>query len=265
MVHLDQGERTPLRLKLALDLAREHGARLVGVFGQRGQAQQVGLVSVWPSAEYAAAAAASQTQFEQAAAGLAAWEWWDVNRGSDTEVIRRVVDHARYFDLVIAGQHAEGDALLPKDLVEMLVLDSGRPILIVPYVGSFENVFSRPLVAWNDVREAARALNDALPLLAAAQEVVAVRVAWGGKEAQAEQTNLLGHFKAHGIPARMRVVVPESDQVKLMDALLNSVSDEGASLLVMGAQSHGNSLFSVRGAGTRYVLEHMTVPVLMSH
>ena len=36
MVHLDQGGRTAARLELAVSLARQHQARLVGVFGQRG-------------------------------------------------------------------------------------------------------------------------------------------------------------------------------------------------------------------------------------
>ncbi len=265
MVHLDQGARTPARLKLAVDLARKHKARLVGVFGQRGQAQQVGLVAAWPSAAYTEAAAASKALFAQASAGLADTEWRDINRGSDTEVIRLLVDHARHFDLAIVGQYEEGLEHMPKDLVEMMVLDSGRPVLVMPYAGDFDDVFAYPLIAWNDAREAARALNDALPLLAAAKKTVVVQVAWETKETRAEHALLLGHLQAHGVPARMQMVIPESDRVQLMDALLNSVTDEGATLLVMGAKGHGNNPFSGQGAGTRYVLEHMTVPVLMSH
>jgi len=265
MVHLDQGARTPVRLKLAVDLARKHQARLVGVFGQRGQAQQVGLVSAWPSAEYAAASAASKALFEQVAGDLVSHEWRDINRGSDTEVIRLLVDNARHFDLAILGQHEENAIHLPKDLVEMMVLDSGRPVLVVPYVGVFENVFSHPLLAWNDAREAARAVNDALPLIDAARETVVVRVAWENKDTKEDKVVLLSHLKAHGIAARFEVVTPENDRVQLMDALLNAVSDQGATLLVMGAKGNGTNPFKGQGSGTRYVLEHMTVPVLLSH
>lgn len=265
MVHLDQGARTAARLKLAVDLAKAHGARLVGIFGQRGQVQQVGLVATWPSAEYVAASEASKVLFEQLAGSVADREWRDINRGSDTEVIRLLVDHARHFDLTIFGQHEENDTHLPKDLVEMVVLDSGRPVLVIPYAGEFDEIFSYPMIAWSDVREAARAVNDALPLLAKARKTVVVQVAWETKETREETALLIKHLQAHGVPAHMQMVIPESDRVQLMDALLNAVTDEGATLLVMGAKGHGNNPFSGQGAGTRYVLEHMTVPVLMSH
>ena len=265
MVHLDQGARTAVRLKLAVDLARHHQARLVGVFGQRGQAQQVGLVSSWPSAEYAAAAEASQALFCGAVGDLPSWEWVDINRGSDTEVIRLLVENGRHFDFIILGQHEEGAQHLPKDLAEMMILDSGRPVLVVPYVGVFDDVFAHPLVAWNDAREAARALNDALPLIQSARETVVVRVAWENKVTREEKATLLKHLEAHGISARYEVVTPKSERVQLMDALLNTVSDQGATLLVMGAKGNGNNLFKGQGAGTRYILEHMTVPVLMAH
>lgn len=265
MVHLDQGPRATIRLQLAVDLARQCGARLVGVFGQRGQAQQVGLVASWPSAEYAAASAASKAQFEQLAGTIPDREWRDINRGSDTEVIRLLVNHARHVDLVILGQHDPATSHLPKDLVEMVVLDSGRPVLVLPHTGDFPDLFRHPLVAWNDVREAARAVNDALPLLALAQETVVVQVAWQPRENRDDNALLIAHLAAHGIPAHMQMVIPESDRVQLMDALLNAVTDEGATLLVMGAKGHGTNPFSNQGAGTRYVLEHMTVPVLMSH
>ncbi|RTL55610.1 MAG: universal stress protein, partial [Rhodocyclaceae bacterium] len=246
--------------------ARRHNARLVGVFGQRGQAQQVGLVATWPSPDYAAAAKASRTAFNCAVAGLGDSEWRDINRGSDSEVIRLLVDSARHFDLAILGQYESCDSHLPRDLVEMMIMDSGRPVLVVPFAGEFSvEAFDHPLVAWNDAREAARALNDALPLIAACKSAVVVQVTRDNSETRADRAALLQHLVSHGVPARMEVVTPETERIPLMDALLNCVTDQGATLLVMGAQSHSNNPFGGRGEGTRYVLEHMTVPVLMSH
>ena len=51
MVHLDEGERTSARLELAATLARRHKARLTGVFGQRAEAVQVGVIASWPPEE----------------------------------------------------------------------------------------------------------------------------------------------------------------------------------------------------------------------
>jgi hypothetical protein len=171
MVHLDAGERTAARLELAAALARSHGARLTGVFGQRGAAQRVGVVATWPSEEYAAARDASKDAFAKATAGLDNAEWIDINRGSDAEVLAGVTRIARHFDLVVLGQRDTSSSnLLPEDFVNEVIVDSGRPVLVLPYAGSFAAIGKRPMIAWNDAREAARALNDALPLLDGSEE-----------------------------------------------------------------------------------------------
>ena len=87
MVHLDPGARTAARLELAVGLARAHGARLTGIFGQRAMAERVGVVATWPSPEYLAAAQASEAEFNRAVAGLAGSAWRDVKRGSHRELI----------------------------------------------------------------------------------------------------------------------------------------------------------------------------------
>ncbi|MFX7996900.1 hypothetical protein ABTK59_20175, partial [Acinetobacter baumannii] len=51
------------------------------------------------------------------------------------------------------------------DFVETLILESGRPVLVVPYAGRFTSVAQRVLVAWSGGRESARALHDAMPLM----------------------------------------------------------------------------------------------------
>lgn len=134
MVHLDQGERTAARLELAVSLARQHQARLLGVFGQRAQAQRIGVVASWPSQEYVEARDASQAAFEKATAGLPDAEWRDINRGSDAEVLRHIIDLARHADLVVLGQHDERvKAFAPEELAMEVILDSGRPVLMFPY------------------------------------------------------------------------------------------------------------------------------------
>ena len=132
MVHLDPGERTGTRLELAVGLARAHDARLVGVFGMRALAEQVGVVATWPSPEYVASATASKAAFETATSGLREAEWRDVNRGSDSELIRLITEEARYTDLVVVGQHDEtADVMVAPELAEELIIHSGRPILVV--------------------------------------------------------------------------------------------------------------------------------------
>lgn len=264
MVHLDAGERAGVRLALAVGLARRHGARLIGVFGQRAAAQRVGVVATWPSAEYVAARDASKAAFEAAASGLARAEWIDVNRGSDAEVLRQVTNQARHADLVILGQREHGgNTLLPEDFVMEVVLECGRPVLVIPYAGSFAEVGKRPMLAWHDSREAAHALNDALPLLEGCEDAWVLSFATRHDDAASSCAGVVRHLADHGITAKPEVLVVED--FGIMDLLLNRVSDRSADLLVMGAHGQIGFPFVSRGAGTRYIMQHMTVPVLMSN
>jgi nucleotide-binding universal stress UspA family protein len=76
---------------------------------------------------------------------------------------------------------------------------AGRPVLVVPYAGNFETVGKRILVAWDGTREANRALNDALPLLADSEAVTVMFV--GANERALEQQllaleRIAGHHQA---------------------------------------------------------------------
>lgn len=264
MVHLDQGERTASRLALAVSLARTHQARLIGVFGQLAQPHKVGVVSVWPTPEYTAAAQASKSAFDAATAGLPQTEWHDINRGSEAELVRRITDQARHADLIIVGQCDEqAKSIVPEDLAEEIILNSGRPVLVLPYAGNFTEVARRPLVAWSDSREAARALNDALPLMTGCKKAIVMSFASQAEEARIACENVVRHLACHGIEGESKVM-PGNDG-GVMDSLLNESAELGIDLLVMGAHGHIGLPFTSRGAGTRYILRHMTVPVLMSN
>jgi nucleotide-binding universal stress UspA family protein len=264
MVHLDQDARSASRLALAVTLARRHQARLVGVFGQLAASQQVGTVSSWPTPAYTEAAAASKAAFEQASAGLADAEWHDINRGGEAEVLRRVTDLARHADLVIMGQHDENNkAHAPATLTEEVVLHAGRPVLIVPYTGAYADVGKRPLIAWSNAREAARALADALPLIADCSEAIVTTFSGDADEDRVAYDQVIRHLASHGVKGTAESLLVTD--IGVMDMLLNKSADLGADLLVMGAQSHIGLPFASRGAGTSFILRHMTLPVLMSN
>jgi len=264
MVHLDSGERTKVRLDIAVSIARQHQAKLLGVFGQRAEPEKVGIVATWPSEEYVAAAKASKAQFETAASGLAQAEWHDINRGSDAELLRQITDISRYADLILLGQHDDSaKAYVPSELPEEIVLNSGRPVLLIPYIGEFAPHFGRPLIAWNNSREAAHAVNDALPLIESCQEATVVSLDTQHDAAVSSCTELARHLARHGIQAKTDVLMV--NDIGIMDMLLNRITDKDADLLVMGAHGHIGFPFVSRGAGTRHILRHMTVPVLMSH
>jgi nucleotide-binding universal stress UspA family protein len=109
-----------------------------------------------------------------------------------------------------------------------VVLDAGKPVLIVPYIGHFEHVGRKTLVAWNAAREA--------------------------------MSRYLGR---HGVKASVKKDIAPDGNVGHM--ILSRAADAGADAIVMGAYGHSRLRERVLGGATRTVLESMTVPVMMSH
>jgi nucleotide-binding universal stress UspA family protein len=203
--------------------------------------------------------------FEHAASlrGLSA-EWRVVDEGPQSDPAL----HARYVDLTILGQldPDRSDADLVRPRPEHVTLASGRPILVVPYAGRFETVGRRVLIGWNATREATRAVNDAMPLLAAAEVVTVLSIdAREGPDAHGELpgADISLHLARHDVKAEVERTV--SAGIPAGEVLLSRAADLGADLLVIGAYGHSRVRELLLGGATRSILQSMTVPVLMSH
>ena len=72
---------------------------------------------------------------------------------------------ARRFDLSILGQPEPEQPALDRLIVEAALFDSGRPMLVVPYIQRNGLKLDRILLCWDGSRSAARAAADALPFL----------------------------------------------------------------------------------------------------
>ena len=263
LVHLDSSPRCAARVALAVTLAARHGARLTGLFAETSSAHRVGVVATWPSEDHIARAIAAEKAFAESTAPLGdRARFLDVNRGGEQEVLMRTTDIARHFDLVILGQIEEGGRV-PVDLPEQLVLECGRPVLMVPYAGTYADIGHRPIFAWHRSRGAARALTDALPLVQAGAEAMVVQAVRHGDPVDEFSSLVIDHLAAHGVGGHFHTVTVE--EVKLMDMLLNQAADHSADLMAIGAFDHTGFAFLGRGSGTRYVMRHMTLPVLFSH
>jgi len=263
LVHVDSKPRTAARLEVALTLVGRTGARLTGLFAEQAEAHRVGTVATWPPERYVAALGEARAAFAAATASLGSRAaFLDVNRGSDDQIARRFTEIARSFDLVILGQTEDGVPVPPK-LAEHVIVESGRPVLVVPNVGRYAAIGARPLFAWNASRASARALGDSLPLLARGAEGLIVEVTRKKGQEDEFADYVVAHLAAHGVAARYQHFV--ADEVQVMDLLLSAAADHAADLLVTGAFDAGvNALFG-HGAGTRHLLAHMTAPTLFSH
>lgn len=191
-------------------------------------------------------------------------EWRELPEGPEADPAL----HARYADFAILGQldpeSGESDAVRPRP--EQVTLASGRPILIVPYAGNFPSVGQRVLIGWNATREAARAVNDAMPLLTGAEIVTVLTI--DPREGPRAHGELPGadislHLARHGVKAEIERTV--SADLPVGEVLLSRAADLGADLLVMGAYGHSRARELLLGGATHTLLRSMTVPVLMSH
>ena len=203
--------------------------------------------------------------FERTASlrGLSA-EWRMVAEGLESDPAL----HARYVDLAILGQLDPdgGDAELLRPRPEHVTLASGRPILVVPYAGNFETIGRRVLIGWNATREATRAVNDAMPLLVAADVVTVLTIdAHEGPDGHGELpgADISLHLARHGVKATIERTV--SAGIPAGEVLLSRAADLGADLLVIGAYGHSRVRELLLGGATRSILRSMTLPVLMSH
>jgi nucleotide-binding universal stress UspA family protein len=263
LVHVDSTPRAAARLALAVRIAERAGARLTALFAEEAKAHTVGTVSTWPSPRYTEAVEAARRAFAAAAGPLSeSASFMDTNRGSDSEIAHRFVAIARTFDLVILGQTEDG-APVPAKLPEQVIVESGRPVLVVPYVGTYADVGARPLFAWHSSRGAARAVSDAMPLLATGCDALVVEVARKNEERDEFADLLIANLAAHKIAARYQHFVV--DEIDVMDTLLSAISDHAADLLAIGAFDSGAHVLFGHGAGTRHILAHMTAPILFSH
>ena len=203
--------------------------------------------------------------FERAARlrGLSS-EWRAVAEGWEADPAL----HARYADLAILGQidPDSEEMAMTRPRPERVTLASGRPILIVPYAGHFETVGKCVLIAWDASREAARAVGDAMPILAAADAVRVLAIdPQPGPDGHGELpgADIALHLARHEVKAQIERTV--SAGVPVGELLLSRAADLGADLLVMGAYSHSRARELLLGGATRTILASMTIPVLMSH
>jgi nucleotide-binding universal stress UspA family protein len=157
---------------------------------------------------------------------------------------------------------AEMSDAIMDDFPEYMVLNSGRPTLIVPYAGEFSNIGQRPVVAWDGSRAAARAVTDALPFLKLAESVSIAM--FNSKLSAGEQVGaeLVAFLGRHDIQAE---VIAKKTKLDIGNALLSLAADCDADMLVMGGYGHSRLREMIMGGVTRRILESMTLPVLMSH
>jgi nucleotide-binding universal stress UspA family protein len=171
---------------------------------------------------------------------------------------------ARRFDLAIVGQAEPDKAAVEELIAESTLFESGRPVIIVPYIQRAPLKLDRVMVCWDGSRPAARAVADAMPLLERAGQVEVVIVAnERGKQDEIPGADMGQHLARHGLKVDVKRIV--GGDIDVADALLSHAADASADFIVMGGYGHSRLREFVLGGVTRAILHSMTAPVLMSH
>ena len=274
LVFLDDDPLCAKRSGAAIRLAKTLDSHLVGL-------APTGLVDLPASAESAASLAtfaALAWESLRGQARRASMRFGEACSAADLASFETVIDeadqasslvrHAHCSDLVVLTQvdPAAPGHRLAQERLEQVLLFSARPTLVLPYAGSFDTLGSNALVAWDDSREAARAVSDALPLLRLAERVQVVNWLEDGADSDPAQAARLDALQKwlmwQGVTADVRI---ESTRLPVGEAMLSRAADLGADLLVMGAYGHARWSERILGGATRGLLASMTLPVLMSH
>lgn len=274
LVSLNEVGRLSELVAAAVTLARETGAHVSGLY-------VVPAVQVYPSVGFEAApqvfegnrsyfkdnAARVKEAFEEAMRreGLS-HDFHQID--ARTPVIAdEVVASGRVADLVIvSATDPEEITGVERDFVEQVVMALGRPVIVLPYKGKAAVALGEVVIGWDGGREAARATFDALPLLRKASKVRVVRIdpqkdpSLRGSVAGADLAEALSR---HGVRAEAQGYPTDGQDEG--QALMRCAEDCGAGLIVMGAYGHSRLAEFIFGGATRFVLNRLVCPVLMSH
>jgi nucleotide-binding universal stress UspA family protein len=175
-----------------------------------------------------------------------------------------IVSEARAADLVIIGNIRENRdpfrALVPANVI----LKAGRPVLVVPKgLASFSA--RKIAIAWKDIREARRAVYDALPFLQGAQTVVIIEILEPGKDSGAAHRleDVASYLNRHRVNTITQQVRPPD--VAASDSLLRFIEEENIDLLIAGAYGHSRLGEWAFGGVTRGLLAESRICCLFSH
>ena len=275
LVHVDESQHAGARIKLAATIAMSEHAHLIGTAmtgASRYLMQTRMLAERYPNLK-------THLDFlrERAERGLQDFDLTVQCIGLPlSSCEKRLVDdeagggicmQARYADLVVIGQNdlEELSPIVMPDFPEYVVLNSGRPVLLVPHAGRCETIGKSVLVAWDASIQATRAVTSALPLLQRAQQVQVITFHYETRLPPSMQTStsdLTIYLGRHGIKAE---ILQKRTERRIGEALISLAAELESDLIVMGGYGHTRFREIVLGEVTRSVLDAMSIPVLMSY
>ena len=272
LLHIDASPRSVQRLALAHALAAQHEAHVTALYASTPSALSLpfvmgqGVAEMLPMLQQLDIDYRDNIKalFDRTESDTTTPFLWNELR--EAPLIPGFARHALCADLLVLGQRDASDPLtvgVPSDFVPSVLIASGRPALVVPYIDLGTTFGEDVLIAWKPTRECAHAVSAAIPFLQRAQRIH-LAIADDADSVGDQAGALEDYLRLHGVeaPIQRRAAVPSGEPGEGLPSL---AADAGADLLVMGCYGHSRTRELVLGGATRIVLQSMTLPVLMAH
>ncbi|MEI2676589.1 MAG: universal stress protein [Burkholderiaceae bacterium] len=271
LLHLDASTGATRRLRAAHQLAATHGSELEVLYAvtpallqypmaASADSQLAGMLAALDVETRARVRA--DFERERLQVGLPHLAW---NESDDTPLaaFRRRAFEA---DLLVLAQVRPDDhqqSQVPVDFAPTVLIETGKPALLLPYIDTGSEFGQTVLIAWKDSAASARAVTAALPVLRLAKSVHVAAWDESGSPGDGEPLPIERFLQRHGVHAKVHRGGRPSGEVG--ELLLSLAADVQADLLVMGCYGHSRAREWLLGGVTRTIFKSMTLPVLMSH
>jgi nucleotide-binding universal stress UspA family protein len=167
----------------------------------------------------------------------------------------------RVYDMILVEQ-PEKLASIAEATLEDALFESGRPVMMVPKLGS-PSLGERVAIAWNGSTETALTVALSMPFLQQAREVIVVAV---GPQHMPEPgptgEELARGLEGHGFSVSMRTAVGR--QKPQGESFLKEAMAAGADLMLKGAYTQSRIRQMIFGGATRHIIMDARIPVIMA-
>jgi len=175
--------------------------------------------------------------------------------------IDRLIEMARHHDLILCGHPSSGHAW-PRHLIERLLIETGRPLLLLPKTARLRDLDNVTL-CWKEDAASARAVTASLPILGQAKSVGIVTVRESAEQSAKSGWDLAGQLGWHGIDASAELIWDGGSSA--INQIRAAAAAQRASLIVMGAFSHSRTRERLFGGFTQAMLDGSDRPVFLLH
>jgi nucleotide-binding universal stress UspA family protein len=182
-------------------------------------------------------------------------------REEEGDAIQRLLLHGRHSDLIVMARPTQSDAL-PANRLEILLLQCGRPLLIVP-TRPAQAALATAMVCWKETSDAARAVSAAMPLLTRVKRVIIVSIREDAAPEPGAVEDLVGQMAWHGLNCESQIL--PRDGKSTADVLFSVAENFAVDVMVMGGYGHSHAREVLFGGCTQAAIETANIPILLMH